>query len=207
MRNIAVCPRGWAIIAAVTLPSVMRARGLAVALGVALVFTAGTGYAQAPSPPDASALLGDLGFSLHGPITDKNTITFTKRGLVVPTPWGDFEATLVSTPVDRMVRVPLSPNTEPGQQRLQPYVTAGSRKNVDSDPVLEQARAASFGDSGRTNLKAGAGIILKLDDNVELFGEYQFMRLSRDVEGRGALGPLGTTLDTSGFSLGISVRY
>jgi hypothetical protein len=185
----------------------MRARGLAVALGVALVFTAGTGYAQAPSPPDASALLGDLGFSLHGPITDKNTITFTKRGLVVPTPWGDFEATLVSTPVDRMVRLPLSPNTEPGQQRLQPYVTAGSRKNVDSDPVLEQARAASFGDSGRTNLKAGAGIILKLDDNVELFGEYQFMRLSRDVEGRGALGPLGTTLDTSGFSLGISVRY
>jgi opacity protein-like surface antigen len=104
-----------------------------------------------------------------------------------------------------MVRVPLSPNTEPGQQRFQPYVTAGARKSVDDDPVLDQARAASFAEAGRTNIKAGAGVLLKLDDNVELFGEYQFMRLHRDD--RGAVGPLGTTLDTTGFSLGISVRY
>ena len=107
-----------------------------------------------------------------------------------------------------MVRVPLSPNPEPGQPRLQPYVTAGTRKNVDSDPVLEQARPSAFADSGRTNLKAGAGVIFRFDDNVELFGEYQFMRLQRETEGRGALGgPLGTSLDASGFSLGISVRY
>ena len=199
--------RGYAIIPVVTLPTVTHARGLAVALGVTLVVTAGVAMAELPAAPDASALLQDLGFSFHGPAPDKNAISFTKRGLLVPTPWGDFEATLVSTPVDRMVRVPLSPNTEPGQQRLQPYVTAGTRKSVDSDAVLEQARAATYGDSGRANLKAGAGVILKLDGNVELFGEYQFMRLQRDAEGRGSLGPIGTTLDTSGFSLGLSVRY
>ena len=153
-----------------------------------------------------TAILRDLGFSLSAGGADRpTTISVTKRGLLVPTPWGDFEATIVSTPTDRMVRVPLSPNTEPSQQRFQPYVTAGSRKDVDSDPILEQARAATFADSGRTNLKAGAGVIFKLDDNV--FGEYHFMRLQRDAAGRGALGPLGTSIDTSGFSLGISVRY
>jgi len=152
-------------------------------------------------------MLNELGFSLQNPIPDKNSVSFTKRGLLVPTPWGDIEATIVSTPVDRMVRVPLSPNSDPSQPRLQPYVTAGSRKNVDSDSVLEQARPATFGDSGRTSLKAGAGVVFKLDANVELFGEYQFMRLNRDVDNRGTLGPVGTTLDTSAFSLGLSVRY
>jgi hypothetical protein len=155
-----------------------------------------------------TAILRDLGFSLGGAGVDRpTTISVTKRGLLVPTPWGDFEATIVSTPTDRMVRVPLSPNTEPSQQWFQPYVTAGSRKDVDSDPILEQARASTFADSGRTNLKAGAGVIFKLDDNVEVFGEYHFMRLQRDAAGRGALGPLGTSIDTGGFSLGISVRY
>ena len=186
----------------------MPATSARVLAGVAAAFVlliTCPAHANDRSSASVSALLYDLGFSLQGHGTDKNTISFTKNGLLVPTPWGDFEATIVSTPVDRMVRVPLSPNTEPGQQRFQPYVTAGARKNVDDDPVLEQARAASFADTGRTNLKAGAGVLLKLDDNVELFGEYQFMRLHRDD--RGALGPLGTTLDTSGFSLGISVRY
>jgi hypothetical protein len=156
----------------------------------------------------ATSILRDLGFSLTQPVApDKNTITFTKKGVVVPTPWGDFEATIVSTPTDRMVRVPLSPNADSAQPWLQPYVTAGARKNPDTDPVLELARATSFADSGRTNLKAGAGVVFKLDDNIELFGEYQFMRLQRDVEGRGALGPVGAALDASGFSLGLSVRY
>jgi hypothetical protein len=183
----------------------MSARVLALAAAVAVLLTAGLAHADQQSVAAASSLLNELGFSLQGVVPDKNTISFTKRGLLVPTPWGDFEATIVSTPTDRMVRVPLSPNAEPSQQRLQPYVTAGSRKSVDDDPVLEQARAASFGDTARTNLKAGAGFLLKLDDNVELFGEYQFMRLHRDD--KGALGPLGATLDASGFSLGISVRY
>ena len=173
--------------------------------GVVALLTAGATRADETSAASVSSFLSDLGFSLQGTGPDKNTISFTKNGLVVPTPWGDFAATIVSTPVDRMVRVPLSPNTEPGQQRVQPYVTAGARKNVDGDPVLEQARPASFADAGRTNLKAGAGVLLKLDDNVELFGEYQFMRLHRDD--KGTLGALGTTLDASGFSLGISVRY
>jgi hypothetical protein len=182
---------------------------LAVAAGAALVLVAGLARADQhnPVPSTAGSVLNDLGFSLSGSAPDKNAITFTPKGLLVPTPWGDFEATIVSTPVDRMVRVPLSPNTAPAQQRVQPYVTAGARKNVDGDEVLEQARAAAFGDSGRTDLKAGAGVLFKLDGNVELFGEFQFMRLHRDGEGKGSLGPLGTTLDTSGFSLGISVRY
>jgi hypothetical protein len=181
----------------------------ALAAGAALALVAGLARADQPTPVPsaASSVLSDLGFTLSGSAPDKNAITFTNKGLLVPTPWGDFEATIVSTPVDRMVRVPLSPNTEPSQQRIQPYVTAGARKNVDGDEALEQARAATFGDSGRTNLKAGAGVLFKLDGNVELFGEYQFMRLHRDGEGKGSLGPVGTTLDTSGFSLGISVRY
>lgn len=182
---------------------------LAVATGAALVVLSAAlaGADSQPAAPSATSILSDLGFSLQEPGPDKNTISFTKNGLLVPTPWGDFEATIVSTPVDRMVRVPLSPNSDPGQPRLLPYVTAGSRKNVDDDSVLEQARPSAFGDNGRTNLKAGAGVLLKLDDRVELFGEYQFMRLHRDVENRGSLGLLGTTLDASGFSLGISVRY
>jgi len=185
----------------------MLVRVLAAAAVAVLVLGGGVAHAdQQPASSSAASLLSDLGFSLHGAVPDR-TISFTKSGLLLPTPWGDFEATIVSTPVDRMVRVPLSPTAEPGQQRVQPYVTAGSRKNVDNDPVLEQARASAFGESGRANLKAGAGVLLKLDDNVELFGEYQFMRLQRDAESRGALGPLGTTLDTRGFSLGISVRY
>jgi opacity protein-like surface antigen len=78
---------------------------------------------------------------------------------------------------------------------------------VDDDPVLEQARPTAFADESRTNMKAGAGVVWKVDDNVELFGEYQFMRLQRDGASRGALGPLGTSLDSSGFSLGLSIRY
>jgi hypothetical protein len=175
------------------------------AAGVVVLLLAGIAHASETPAVTTSGLLRDLGFTLQGPGPDKNAISFTKNGLVLPTPWGDFAATIVSTPIDRMVRVPLSPNTEPGQQRFQPYVTAGARKSVDDDPVLDQARAASFAEAGRTNIKAGAGVLLKLDDNVELFGEYQFMRLHRDD--RGAVGPLGTTLDTTGFSLGISVRY
>ena len=94
-------------------------------------------------------------------------------------------------------------------QWFQPYLTAGARKSVDGDGVLEQAKAAAFGsDVGRSsNLKAGAGVVFKLDTNVELFGEYQFMRLYHESDGRGTLGPVGTTLDTAGFSLGLSVRY
>ena len=185
--------------------AVLSARVLAL-VGVLLSLCTGPAFADQQSQAAASALLRDLGFTLNAPGgIDKNSISFTKRGLLVPTPWGDFEASIVSTPVDRMVRVPLAPNTEPGQQRLQPYFTAGSRKNVDDDPVLEQARASTFADAGRTNLKAGAGLLLKLDDNVELFGEYQFMRLHRDD--KGGLSPIGTSLDTTGFSLGISVRY
>ena len=174
---------------------------------MALVLATTTPASADPtSPPKSTTILTDFGFSLDPPTLDKNAVRFTDRGLLVPTPWGLFEATIVSTPVDRMVRVPLSPNTEPGNLRLHPYVTAGSRKNVDGDSVLEQARPSSFADTGRTDVKAGAGVLFKLDDNVELFGEYQFMRLRRD-EGRGSsLGSLGT-LDSSGFSLGISVRY
>jgi hypothetical protein len=184
----------------------MNPRALAVAVGVVLVVATSARGADEPAAPK-STVLSDFGFSLTEPSLDKNAITFTPRGLLVPTPWGLFEATIVSTPVDRMVRVPLSPNAEPGNQRLQPYVTAGSRKNVDGDSVLEQARPAAFVDTGRSDLKAGAGVLFRLDDHVELFGEYQFMRLRRD-DGRGpSVGPLGTTLDSSGFSLGISVRY
>jgi hypothetical protein len=163
--------------------------------------------AEAPVPPAASTFLYDLGFTLD-PLgrSDKNSIAVTRRGLVVPTPWGDFEASIVSTPVDRMVRVPLTPNAD-SAPRLLPYVTAGTRKDVDDDPVLEQARAAAFADSSRTNVKAGAGVIWRLDENTEVFGEYQFMRLQRDLTGRGALGPIGTSLDASGFSLGVSIRY
>jgi hypothetical protein len=182
-----------------------RPRLMAAAAAI-LLAAATIASADPASAPKSTTILTDFGFSLASPGIDKNTVTFTDRGLLVPTPWGLFEATIVSTPVDRMVRVPLSPNAEPGSGRLHPYVTAGSRKNVDGDSVLEQARPASFADTGRTDLKAGAGVLFKLDSNVELFGEYQFMRFGRD-EGRGSsLGALGT-LDSSGFSLGISVRY
>ena len=178
---------------------------LAAAAGAVLLVMASIASAD-PAATPKSTVLTDFGFSLT-PSLDKNSVTFTDRGLLVPTPWGLFEATIVSTPVDRMVRVPLSPNGEPGNQRVQPYVTAGSRKNVDGDSVLEQARPSAFVDTARTDLKAGAGVLFKLDENVELFGEYQFMRMRRD-DGRGpSLGPLGGALDASGFSLGISVRY
>jgi opacity protein-like surface antigen len=153
---------------------------------------------------DASTLLYDLGFSLSSTRTTTSQPR-SQNGVLVPTPWGEVEATIVSTPVDRMLRVPLSSGTD--SSRLQPYFTAGSRKNVDDDPVLEQARPTAFADESRTNMKAGAGVVWKVDDNVELFGEYQFMRLQRDGASRGALGPLGTSLDSSGFSLGLSIRY
>ena len=179
---------------------------LAAAAGGALLLATSVASAQQPAAPKSSTVLSDFGFTLSTPGLDKNSLTFTDRGLLVPTPWGLFEATVVSTPVDRMVRVPLSPNGEPGNQRIQPYVTAGSRKNVDNDSVLEQVKPVSFAESPRSDVKAGAGVLFKLDDNVELFGEYQFMRLRRE-DGRGAAGPLGTTLDAGGFSLGISVRY
>jgi hypothetical protein len=185
----------------------MPLRILAAAIAAVMLTTATPVSASDPvSPPKSTTILTDFGFSLDTPTLDKNAIRFTDRGLLVPTPWGLFEATIVSTPVDRMVRVPLSPNTDPGNLRLQPYVTAGSRKNVDGDSVLEQARPSSFADTGRTDVKAGAGVLFKLDDNVELFGEYQFMRLRRDESRGSSLGSLGT-LDSSGFSLGISVRY
>ena len=159
-----------------------------------------------PASSSASVLL-DLGFTLNDIGPDKNSVSFTKRGLLVPTPWGGFEATVVSTPVDRMVRVPLSPNTDAAQSRVQPYVTAGARKSVDEDPALESSRALLYGSEAArgASVKAGAGLLFKIDDKVELFGEYQFMRLQRD--GGSAAGPLGTGLDSTGFSLGLSVRY
>ena len=191
------------------LPGVSQIVIRLTAFAVAFIALVGIGPAVAGTdePPSGSSILNDLGFSLSGGSPDRQTPAATRKGLLVPTPWGEVEATIVSTAIDRMVRVPLSPNTDAGQSRFQPYVTAGSRKNVDSDPVLQQARPSAFADSGRTNLKAGAGVIFKLDDNVELFGEYQFMRLQREAEGRGAPGPVGTTLDAGGFSLGLSVRY
>ena len=191
-----------------TRPAATVVGGLAVAFVTVLGWVPYAG-AQTPHPYSTSSILGDLGFSLSGVGSDKNAISWTKKGLLVPTPWGGFEATIVSTPVDRMVRVPLSPNTDATPQWVQPYVTAGARKSVDGDPVLEQARAVGFGgDVGRAgNLKAGAGVVFKLDGNVELFGEYQFMRLYRETDGRGSLGPVGTTLDATAFSLGLSVRY
>jgi len=167
----------------------------------------GAAVAGTDELPSGTSILNDLGFSLSGANPDRQTNSVPRKGLLVPTPWGEVEATIVSTPTDRMVRVPLSSNTDAEQSRFQPYVTAGSRKNVDSDPILQQARPSAFADSGRTNLKAGAGVIFKLDNNVELFGEYQFMRLQRDAEGRGALVPVGMTFDVGGFSLGLSVRY
>lgn len=178
-----------------------------VLLSLVVVLTAAHAHGSS-TDISASSLLYDLGFSLDPAAPDKNTIAITPSGVVVPTPWGDVEATIVSTPVDRMLRVPLSPNVDGGSTaRLQPYVTAGTRKNVDDDPVLEQARATAFSEDGHAGMKAGAGLLWKLDTNIELFGEYQFMRMQRDVEGRGALGPIGTSLDTSGFSLGLSIRY
>jgi hypothetical protein len=79
---------------------------------------------------------------------------------------------------------------------------------VDDDLALEGSRALSYGSElGRgAGLKGGAGVLLRLDDRVELFGEYQFMRLGRDGGG-GAGGAGGASLDSTGFSLGLSVRY
>lgn len=179
------------------------------ALAAASNLIVGVGVAVAdPAELDASTfVLQDLRPAPIDIWSDVVASPPARRGLIVPTPWGDVEARIVSTPVDRMLRVPLAAPSEPGQDRaIQPYFTAGSRKDVDADPVLEQAKASGFGDSGRTSLKAGAGVSLRLDTNVELFGEYQFMRLHRP-DGRGAAGPLGTTLDAGGFSIGLSVRY
>lgn len=203
----------WAI-----LPGVAVVKHL-TALAVALNVVIGIGGSMARADQLAAAansdqlsaatsVLRDLGFSLSDPTSDKSPTSSPRRGVLVLTPWGEVEATIVSTPVDRMLRVPLAPNADTHQESvLQPYVTVGSRKDVDADPALEQVKPSSFADSGRTNLKAGAGVSLRLDDNIELFGEYQFMRLNRASDGRGLSGPLGTSLDTGGFSLGLSVRY
>ena len=180
------------------------------ALAVALNLAVGVAAAGPDDVSVTGAMLNDLGFSLSDLAPDKLTLpsSSARRGVLVPTPWGEVEARIVSTPVDRMLRVPLTPNGDTRQDWVfQPYVTAGSRKDVDADPVLEQAKPSSFADAGRTNLKAGAGVSLRLDENVELFGEYQFMRLNRSSDGRGIAGPLGTSLDAGGFSLGLSVRY
>jgi hypothetical protein len=180
------------------------------AFAVALTFVTGIGIAAA-GPDDvvaASVVLRDLGFSLTEVTPEKMPTASARRGVLVPTPWGEVLATIVSTPVDRMLRVPLAPNVDARQEWvLQPYVTAGTRKDVDADPVLEQAKPSTFADSGRTNLKAGAGVSLRLDENIELFGEFQFMRLNRSTEGRISVGPFGASVDSNGFSLGLSVRY
>ena len=187
-------------------PGVVVKRVLATIGVVLAVAVIGMAPAEGSSDArnDASALLHDLGFSLSA-ARSAPAQSPGAAGVLVPTPWGEVEATIVSTPVDRMLRVPLSNNGE--SSRLQPYVTAGTRKNVDDDPVLEQTRASSFADEPRANVKAGAGVVWKVDDNVELFGEYQFMRLQRDGAARSSLGPIGTSLDSSGFSLGLSIRY
>ena len=180
------------------------------AFAVALTVLIGAGSAAA-GPEDVAAanvILRDLGFSLSEVAPERMPTSSARRGVLVPTPWGEVLAPIVSTPVDRMLRVPLAPNADARQEWVvQPYVTAGTRKDVDADPVLEQAKPSSFADSGRTNLKAGAGLSLRLDENIELFGEYQFMRLNRSTDGRVNVGPFGASLDSGGFSLGLSVRY
>jgi hypothetical protein len=177
-------------------------------IGVVLI-AALIGFVPAEASSDASTetstLLRDLGFSLGATRDITTAPPPSPGGVLVPTPWGEVEATIVSTPVDRMLRVPLSSGTD--TSRFQPYFTAGTRKNVDEDPVLEQTRATTYADEPRPSMKAGAGVIWKVDDNVELFGEYQFMRLQRDGSSRGSIGPLGTGLDSTGFSLGLSIRY
>src|SRR5262249_35945932 len=105
---------------------------------VALALSVLAGVSAASAGPDESAattsILKDLGFSLTESNADKTTSPGTKKGVLVPTPWGEVEATIVSTPIDRMVRVPLTSGSDTSPQVIQPYVTAGSRKNVDSDP-------------------------------------------------------------------------
>ena len=198
--------RAWAILRGVT-ASVKHLAAAAATLG--LVMSAGPAVAGPDVISPTAYALRDLDVVANEIlVTDVLTAPARRRGVLVPTPWGEVEATIVSTPVDRMLRVPLARSAEPGQDRVfQPYFTAGARKDVDADPALEQAKATTFADSGRTDLKAGAGLILRLDSNIELFGEYQFMRLHRPSDGRGAAGPLGTTLDAGGFSIGLSVRY
>ena len=191
-----------AIIPSVVVKQVLTTTGVVL---IAALLGFAPGEANSDARTDTSTLLRDLGFSLSATRAATTSPSTSQSGVLVPTPWGEVEATIVSTPVDRMLRVPLSSGTD--TSRLQPYFTAGSRKNVDEDPVLEQMRTTTFADEPRANMKAGAGVIWKVDDNVELFGEYQFMRLQRDGSSRGAIGPLGTGLDSTGFSLGLSIRY
>jgi hypothetical protein len=183
----------------------LRGAAIAMLLGPMVLASTLVSAQEQQSAPSYSALM-DLGFTLHDVGPARNTLSFTNRGLLVPTPWGGFEATVVSTPVDHMVRVPLSPNTDAAQSRVQPYVTAGTRKSVDDDPALESSRLVSYGSelSRGSGLKAGAGLLLKLDEKVEFFGEYQFMRFHRDGTSGASV---GAGLDSTGFSLGLSVRY
>ena len=191
-----------AIIASVVVKQVLATIGVVL---MAVSMSVVSADANSDALTDPSLLLRDLGFSLSATRAATASQSPSPSGVLVPTPWGEVEATIVSTPVDRMLRVPLSSGTDPS--RLQPYFTAGTRKNVDDDPVLEQTRATTFADEPRANMKAGAGVIWKLDGNVELFGEYQFMRLQREGSSRSSIGPLGTGLDSTGFSLGLSIRY
>jgi opacity protein-like surface antigen len=177
----------------------------APALAVLLVLSAGIAIAES-DVSGALSVLRDRDFSLAGADAEKTAASARRRGVLVPTPWGEVEATIVSTPVDRMLRVPLTPAPDAAQEPLvQPYVAAGSRRDLDADLALDPTRPATGSDAA-AGLKAGAGVSVRLDPNVEIFGEYQFMRL-RGAEGRGTSGSLGPTLDTSGFSLGLSIRY
>ena len=66
------------------------------ALGVVLSIVAGAGVAVAgpDDAPTATTILRELGFSLSTSVADKPAISVTRKGVLLATPWGDFEGTI-----------------------------------------------------------------------------------------------------------------
>jgi hypothetical protein len=120
----------------------------------------------------------------------------------------DLGLGLLRRPEDSTVRLPLAPGGFGLLGRVQPYasvsprvVTAGADDATGlTAPIREPADDLSKG------VGVGAGLIWRLSDRLELFGQYQLLSVrGRAAQPDGALGR--RDVDNPGMKGGLSIRF
>lgn len=126
-----------------------------------------------------------------------------------PAAWLDgLSLSLTPGGFEDTVRLPVPAAPDSLVARLLPYFTLGSH-GVPVEPNREDstgwARFQNLGDSGQPRFDVGAGVSLRVNDRLQLFGEYRFYQ-SRPSSGP-VVDPLRRESDGPGLRGGISIPF
>ena len=122
-----------------------------------------------------------------------------------PTP--PIDLSVVRDGTESTLRVPLTPRQDSRAiGRLVPYLSVGSTFLTDSSI---RDNAVPYEDMARTQksgMDMGAGVAVKVTKNVELFGEYRFLRMNPDPTEAVGGGVLHRDVDGPYVKGGFSIR-